>query len=119
MLDDGNEMKYKTIRAAAHNFGHSFVSLTNWVGDDYAMNHLARSVQNHVRWFPKHMAGEGVEIQRIRRATMTISFRLHGTVASSGRQPPWSLPFKCVVAIEDDRDKVHEGQVDDVWQVYD
>lgn len=142
-------MKYKVIRAAAHNFGHSFVSLMNWAGDDYTMNHLARavvasgateftvdlltgaaqptslltpavakSVQNHVRWFPNHLAGEGVEMQHIRRATMMIRFKLQGTDAGLGRRPPWSVPFECVVAIEDDRGKVHVGEVHDVWRVY-
>ncbi len=122
----------------------------NWVGDDYAMNHLARaaaasgaskltvdlltgaaqpasllsppvaeSVQIHVRCFPKHLASEVVEIQHIRRAIMMIRFKLQGTVAGAGRRPPWSVPFECVVAIEDDRGKIHEGHVQDVWQVDD
>ncbi len=37
-------MKYKAIKSAAHNFGHSFVSLMNYRGDDYVMSHLARLV---------------------------------------------------------------------------
>ena len=37
-------MKYKIIKSAAHNFGHSFVSPMNWSGDDYTMSHLAREV---------------------------------------------------------------------------
>jgi hypothetical protein len=37
-------MKYKVIKSAAHNFGHSFVSLMNYRGDDYVMSHLARLV---------------------------------------------------------------------------
>jgi hypothetical protein len=37
-------MKYKVIKSVAHNFGHSFVSLMNYRGDDYVMSHLARLV---------------------------------------------------------------------------
>lgn len=36
-------MKYKVLKSAAHNFGHSFVSLLNYRGDDYVMSHLARA----------------------------------------------------------------------------
>ena len=34
-------MKYKVISSAAHNFGHSFVSLMNYGPDDYVMQYLA------------------------------------------------------------------------------
>ena len=37
-------MKYKVLKSAAHNFGHSFASSLNWRGDDYVMSHLARAV---------------------------------------------------------------------------
>src|SRR5258707_14108790 len=37
-------MKYKVIKSVAHNFGHSFVSLMNYRGDDHVMSHLARLV---------------------------------------------------------------------------
>ncbi len=36
-------MKYKVIKSAAHNFGHSFVSLMNYGADDYVMSHLIRA----------------------------------------------------------------------------
>jgi hypothetical protein len=37
-------MKYKAIRSAAHNFGHSFMSTLNYVGNDYVMSHIAWAV---------------------------------------------------------------------------
>lgn len=37
-------MKYKALKSAAHNFGHSFASGLNWYGNDYVMSHLARAV---------------------------------------------------------------------------
>src|SRR2546425_10076739 len=36
-------MKYKAIRSAVHNFGHSFTSTLNYVGDDHVMTHLLRA----------------------------------------------------------------------------
>jgi hypothetical protein len=37
-------MKYKVLKSAAHNFGHSFASSLNWRDNDYVMSHLARAV---------------------------------------------------------------------------
>jgi hypothetical protein len=36
-------MKYKVIKSAAHNLGHSFTSLMNYRADDYVMSYLARA----------------------------------------------------------------------------
>ena len=38
-------MKYKVLPSAAHNFGHSFMSAMNYVGDDYVMSHIAWAVE--------------------------------------------------------------------------
>lgn len=35
--------KYRAVKSVAHNFGHSFVSLTNYMADDYVIWHLARA----------------------------------------------------------------------------
>jgi len=43
-------MKYKTIDAMIHNFGHSFVSLMNYVDDQYILDlltGLAKNLPNH------------------------------------------------------------------------
>ncbi|BDD03613.1 hypothetical protein [Aureibacter tunicatorum] len=32
--------KYKTLKAVAHNFGHSFISLTNYYHNDYVLGHI-------------------------------------------------------------------------------
>jgi hypothetical protein len=34
--------KYKVLKSVAHNIGHSFTSLMNYAGDDYAMGHILR-----------------------------------------------------------------------------
>jgi hypothetical protein len=36
-------MKYKVIKSAAHNWGHSFASSMNYWQHDYVMSHLARA----------------------------------------------------------------------------
>ena len=141
-------MKYKAIRSAAHNFGHSFVSDANWVREGMVMDHLARAaaaagadefsvdllsgaagplqlltpvvaraVEHAVRSFPTHLAGHRVDVESIRAARMNIRFTLRGTVAGSGADPPWTVPFECVIVVEDDRGKVHEARVVDAWHV--
>ena len=35
-------MKYKNIRSAIHNFGHSFISDMNYVDDDFIFNELTK-----------------------------------------------------------------------------
>jgi hypothetical protein len=34
--------RYKVLKSIAHNTGHSFTSLMNYAGDDYAMGHILR-----------------------------------------------------------------------------
>ncbi|AWY00274.1 hypothetical protein A8139_09885 [Marinomonas primoryensis] len=35
-------MKYKNIKSAIHNFGHSFVSLMNYVDEDYVIDEIGK-----------------------------------------------------------------------------
>lgn len=87
-------MKYKNIPSAMHNFGDSFLSLMNYVDDDYVIDELvnihrkgydievdwktgtfapyqmrspriAESVNIYRARLPKHMASHGVEIERL------------------------------------------------------
>ena len=47
-------MKYKHIDAVLHNFGHSFVSLMNYVDDEYILDvlpELARHSPGYVKDF--------------------------------------------------------------------
>lgn len=32
--------RYKVLKSVAHNIGHSFTSLMNYVDDDYVMGHI-------------------------------------------------------------------------------
>jgi len=34
--------RYKVLKGVAHNIGHSFTSLMNYVDDDYVMGHILR-----------------------------------------------------------------------------
>ncbi len=78
---------------------------------------IAESIQRSVAWFPRHLAGERVDVAHLKSASLVVQFKLDGTVAASGRRPPWTVPFECVVSVEDDRGKLHEGHVEDMWHV--
>jgi len=139
-------VKYKRIPSAAHNFGHSFVSILNaaamcdlaltaaksgvhrfrvdlLVGaaepEIFLTPDVTGAIASYVARFPEHLAGEGIDIQRVQNATLTIDFMLAGTGAASGRRPPWTAPFRCLVTIGDDRGEVHHGRIDDAWHVHD
>ena len=36
---------HKTLKSVAHNFGHSFISLMNYIDDDYFLGHLLKQVR--------------------------------------------------------------------------
>ncbi len=141
-------MKYKVIKSAAHNFGHSFVSLMNYGPDDYVMQYLAdaalesgaselfvdllsgeacpkelllppvrRSVARYVEWFPQLLRSQEIAPEAIRSARMRLRFFLDRVNRTTAWKYPGTvgLPFECRVVIEDDRGKVHEGVVRDVW----
>ena len=40
-----NMPRYKSLKSVAHNFGQSFISLLNYMEDDYFMEHLARQAR--------------------------------------------------------------------------
>ncbi|MDB4908084.1 MAG: hypothetical protein JWO05_2868 [Gemmatimonadetes bacterium] len=143
-------MKYKVIKSAAHNFGHSFVSLMNWSGDDYTMSHLARevverdmpvlevdllsgraapqallvppvgaSVTRYLDWFPKLLVSQRIDPAVVRAASLRIQFQPERRSVNHGFSNAWEIPFECLVAIEDDRGKRHEGRVRAFWTVDD
>src|SRR5690606_10831176 len=35
-------ISHKPLRSVSHNFGHSFISLMNYINDDYLLGHLLR-----------------------------------------------------------------------------
>ena len=36
---------HKPLKSIAHNFGHSFISLMNWINDDYFLGHLLKQAR--------------------------------------------------------------------------
>ena len=36
---------HKPLKSVSHNFGHSFISLMNYVNDDYVLGHLLRQAR--------------------------------------------------------------------------
>lgn len=138
-------MKYKAIKSVAHNFGHSFVSLTNYMADDYVIGHLARAavasgepeLRVNILAGTAEPAGLAVPLVRSSLDWYAAWFpgllRDHGIRMESIREaamrirfdlarmalplPRVMLPFECVVEITDDRGVVHTGTVRDGWPV--
>ena len=38
-------ISHKPLRSVSHNFGHSFISLMNYINDDYLLGHLLRQAR--------------------------------------------------------------------------
>jgi hypothetical protein len=141
-------VKYKAIKSAAHNYGHSFVSLMNWSDGDYTMSHLTRevverglsrlevnlltgraepeellvppvraSIRDHVDWFPRLLRSQAIDPAVVRRAMFVLTFELGRRSVSSEYGPGWTIPFECVITIEDDHGRAHVGRVRDIWRV--
>jgi hypothetical protein len=136
-------MKYEIIKGVAHDFGHSFVSLTNFMADEYVMDHLlhaaAASGQPELRVdlltgaaqpavlvvplvkasLEIHCAWLPGKLREqgvsspMREATMRVHFDL------SALAPPASgrvmAPVVCEVEITDNRGIIHEASVRHQW----
>ncbi len=58
-------MKYKNIKSAIHNFGHSFVSLMNYVDEEYVIEEIGRI----------HKQGYDIEINWLTREFKPVQFQ--------------------------------------------
>ena len=120
-------MKYKNIKSMLHNFGHSFMSLMNYVDGEYAIDLLAATLKERRQdrleihfpsqrieppptssrlrksvgfWadaLPRHMASHGVSLEALPEIVLVI-FR-----DSTGMQ--------CRVQATDDRGKTYDVRV--------
>ena len=65
-------MKYKNIYSAIHNFGHSFLSLTNYVDEDYVIDELfdivSRGHDIEIDWLHKTFVPAEEATPRIRES---------------------------------------------------
>lgn len=142
-------MKYKVIKSAAHNFGHSFVSAMNYRADDYVMSHLVRSalatgaaelrvdlhagtaepaellpapvrdsVDGYVGWLPALLASHRVASEAIVAGRMAVRLDLGRASDDVGFRDHVEVPFECVVALTDDRGRVHEGRTRGWWSAH-
>ncbi|WP_420125042.1 hypothetical protein [Longimicrobium sp.] len=139
-------MKYKVIKGVAHDFGHAFVSLTNYVADDYVMDHLARAAaasgEPELRVDLLTGAAEPAAlVVPLVRASLDMhaawlpgKLREHGVRPEQLREatlsvrsdlsrlrspalPRVMLPLVCQVELTDDRGIVHVGTVRSEWPV--
>ena len=120
--------KYKVLKSVAHNTGHSLLGATNWYADAFPFHHITRTMQ-----------GAGVAQARVNLLTGAVSpatiaklevaqfgelgqIVLRNLLLAEG----WSTAqmtraeffldleaHECRVEIEDDRGKLHVGNVVD------
>lgn len=137
-------MKYKAIKGVAHDFGHSFVSLTNYLADDYVMEHLTRaaavsgSAELRVDLLTGDAEPAALLVPPVRASLDIYTGWLPGMLREQGvrmdfvREATMSVridlsrlhspalsrvmvPLDCVVEITDDRGIVHVGTVREEW----
>ncbi|MGE5767969.1 MAG: hypothetical protein ACM35H_12335 [Bacteroidota bacterium] len=65
-------MKYKNIYSAIHNFGDSFVSLTNYVDEGYVIDDLSaihkRGMDIEIDWLAKSFEPSALATSRIKKS---------------------------------------------------
>ena len=139
-------MRYHTIRSVAHNFGQSFVSLTNYLDDDYVIGHLARAaaasrqaelrvdlltgdagpaalltpaVKSSLDWYVAWLPGllRTEGVPVHSLREAEMRVRFDLSRLASPALARVMVPFECVVELTDDRGVVHAGTVRDAWPV--
>ena len=81
-------MKYKNIYSAIHNFGHSFLSLTNYIDGDYVIDELfdivSRGHDIEIDWLHKTFIPAAQETPRIRKSIDYYAAQLKEHLGSQG-----------------------------------
>jgi hypothetical protein len=138
-------VKYKRFKSAAHNFGDSFCSDSNYAGRDFVMSYLSRAtlasgtselradllsgaaepgdlLPEPVRHSLHHyIAGfpkhlENEGVSISAVRTATMRIRFDCTHAQiRKRDGALKVPFRCEVNITDDRGVEHAGVVENFW----
>ena len=114
-------MKYKNLKSVAHNFGHSFTSDMNWVGDDYLMNHLARSaIRSGVPEFRADLLSGDVEpdavlLPQFAESVMIRRGVLARLLESQSADPSRIPSAKMRLSLEVARRSAHPSQPD-IWE---
>lgn len=65
-------MKYKNIKSAIHNFGHSFVSLMNYVDEYYVIDEIGeihrQGYDIEINWLTREFRPAQLESERIKKS---------------------------------------------------
>ena len=119
-------MKYKRIPSALHNFGHSFVSLMNYIDDAYVadlLEEMARAQESHeicISFVTNEIIATKLKIdERVRKSVSTYSNWLPKLLASHqidpGRVSEITLRYRLVnigreviVGAKDDRNRIYK-----------
>jgi hypothetical protein len=65
------------------------------------------------------LASQQIDPCAIRSGTMKVVFWPEQRGTRGRPAAAWRIPFECVVTLGDDRGKLHEGRIRDVWMVDD
>lgn len=65
-------MKYKNIKSAIHNFGHSFASSTNYIDHDFVADEIGKIHKKgydiEINWFTREFKPAQLESERIKKS---------------------------------------------------
>jgi hypothetical protein len=119
-------MKYKNIKSGIHNFGHSFLSLMNYVDGDYVINDIIRMNKNgynlKIDWLVPSIKDNPVVTQRIRKSiSLNHSFLKRQLLSENVKIEKlnyfhliWSQEEFPYVIAEDDRGITHKKTIKDL-----
>ena len=119
-------MKYKNIYAAIHNFGHSFLSLTNYVDGDYVIDDMTRiHAMGHdikIDWIAGTFTPETEATSRINKALADYAADLSAHLKShqvdmkrlTSVQFHWPAKGRKIMRAEDDRGKIYKIYVSEI-----
>ena len=79
-------MKYKNIYSAIHNFGHSFTSLINNIGDEYIIDKLTeihnKGFDIEVNWLTRYFEPSKMSSPKIKKAISYYADTLENHLSS-------------------------------------
>lgn len=110
--------KYKVLKSIAHNFSHSFVSLTNYVEDGYVIDDLRRIVRKLGRerlsivWIPEEKQS-ALLTSRICTSIAVFRSNLPVLVESSGGKMEMIKEFRTDIYLNKSHQIIVEGILTD------
>jgi hypothetical protein len=136
--------RYKVLKGVAHNIGHSFTSVTNYVDNDFTLGHVLRfaretglnvltidllaatgqpsellrePISNVPQWYGKMFRSMVASSGSDSALIKTATLTLRYDLTNTIPGPPPQNPYVCEISILDDRGKDHKARFADWWYV--